>query len=111
MTAFDLTGKVALVTGGNGGIGLGMAKGLADAGASVMVAGPRCGQEPPRGRKSWAGTPMRSRWTWPRRAVARAAVDAAAEKFGRLDILVNNAGINIRKPPQDYSAGRNGTAC
>ena len=34
---------------------------------------------------------------------ARAAVDAAVEKFGRLDILVNNAGINIRKPPQDYS--------
>jgi len=36
---FDLTGKVALVTGGNGGIGLGMAKGLSAAGATVMVAG------------------------------------------------------------------------
>ena len=39
MTSFALTGKVALVTGGNGGIGLGMAKGLGEAGAAVMVAG------------------------------------------------------------------------
>ena len=36
---FDLTGRVALVTGGNGGIGLGMATGLAKAGATVMIAG------------------------------------------------------------------------
>ena len=36
---FDLTGKVAIVTGGNGGIGLGMAKGLAAHGAAVVVAG------------------------------------------------------------------------
>ena len=34
---------------------------------------------------------------------ARAAIDAAVKKFGRLDILVNNAGTNIRKPPQDYA--------
>ena len=39
MNLFGLSGKVALVTGGNGGIGLGMAKGLAAAGASVVIAG------------------------------------------------------------------------
>jgi 2-deoxy-D-gluconate 3-dehydrogenase len=35
----DLTGRAAIVTGGNGGIGLGMARGLAEAGASVLIAG------------------------------------------------------------------------
>ncbi len=39
MTAFDLRRKVALVTGGNGGIGLGMARGLAVAGAKLAIAG------------------------------------------------------------------------
>ena len=44
MKLFDLTGKVAIVTGGNGGIGLGMARGLAQAGASVMLAGRNVGK-------------------------------------------------------------------
>ena len=39
MTAFDLSGRVAIVTGGNGGIGLGMARGLAQAGAAILIAG------------------------------------------------------------------------
>ena len=39
MRSFDLTGRVAVVTGGNGGIGLGMATGLAEAGAAVVIAG------------------------------------------------------------------------
>ena len=39
MKLFDLTGKVALVTGGNGGIGLGMAQGMASCGASIMITG------------------------------------------------------------------------
>jgi len=102
MTAFDLTGKVALVTGGNGGIGLGMAKGLADAGATVMVAGRdadknRHAVEVLGGKAAAIAVDMADE------SGARAAVDAAAQKFGRLDILVNNAGINIRKPPQDYT--------
>ena len=45
MNLFDLNGKAALVTGGNGGIGLGMAQGLAQAGAKVAIAGPRQDEE------------------------------------------------------------------
>jgi 2-dehydro-3-deoxy-D-gluconate 5-dehydrogenase len=40
MSLFDLSGRVAIVTGGNGGIGLGMAQGLASAGAILVLAGP-----------------------------------------------------------------------
>ena len=102
MTAFDLTGKVALVTGGNGGIGLGMAKGLADAGARVMVAG-RDADKNRRAVEALGRDTAAVAVDMAEGSGCRAAVDAAAEKFGRLDILVNNAGINIRKPPQDYS--------
>jgi len=102
MTAFDLTGKVALVTGGNGGIGLGMAKGLADAGARVMVAG-RDADKNRRAVEVLGGNADAIAVDMAEESGARAAVDAAVKKFGRLDILVNNAGINIRKPPQDYS--------
>ena len=102
MTAFDLAGKVALVTGGNGGIGLGMAKGLADAGASVMVAG-RDADKNRRAVEALGGNAATIAVDMAEESGCRAAVDAAAKTFGRLDILVNNAGINIRKPPQDYS--------
>ena len=102
MTAFDLTGKVALVTGGNGGIGLGMAKGLATAGASVMVAG-RDADKNRHAVKELGGNADAIAVDMAEESGARAAVDAAVSKFGRLDILVNNAGINIRKSPQDYA--------
>jgi 2-deoxy-D-gluconate 3-dehydrogenase len=102
MKAFDLTGKVALVTGGNGGIGLGMARGLADAGASVMVAG-RDGDKNRRAVEALGGNADTIAVDMAEESGVRAAVDAAVNKFGHLDILVNNAGINIRKAPQDYS--------
>jgi 2-deoxy-D-gluconate 3-dehydrogenase len=106
MEYFDLKGRAALVTGGNGGIGLGMARGLAKAGASVAVAG--------RNREKNAAA-VKTLEELGARAVGfegdvlveadcRALVDRAAQHFGRLDILVNNAGIAIRKPPQAYTA-------
>ncbi|HJS46031.1 MAG TPA: glucose 1-dehydrogenase [Rhizomicrobium sp.] len=102
MTAFDLTGKVALVTGGNGGIGLGMAKGLAAAGAAVMVAG-RNGEKNRRAVESLGANADAIEADVAQDGGAKAVMAAAVEKFGRLDILVNNAGTNIRKQPQDYS--------
>jgi 2-deoxy-D-gluconate 3-dehydrogenase len=102
MTAFDLTGKVALVTGGNGGIGLGMAKGLAEAGAFVMVAG----RDAEKNRRAVAALGANADAIAVDMALEdgpAAAVAATVKKFCRLDIVVNNAGTNIRKPPQDYS--------
>jgi len=99
---FDLRGKVAIVTGGNGGIGLGMARGLAQAGADIAVVGRN------EAKSAAAAADLRTLGV---RAIAvtadvtdKAAVDAMVERslreLGRIDILVNNAGINIRKAPQ-----------
>jgi 2-deoxy-D-gluconate 3-dehydrogenase len=103
---FDLRGKVAIVTGGNGGIGLGMARGLATAGAAITVVGRN------EGKNAVAVRQLRDDCA--ARAIAvvadvcsetsfATAVDATVRELGRVDILVNNAGINIRKAPQDLS--------
>jgi 2-dehydro-3-deoxy-D-gluconate 5-dehydrogenase len=98
---FDLSGKVAIVTGGNGGIGLGIARGLADAGADIAVVGRN------EAKSAAAVADLKSRGV-KAIAVATDVTDKAAvtemvahvaSELGRLDILVNNAGINIRKPP------------
>jgi 2-dehydro-3-deoxy-D-gluconate 5-dehydrogenase len=105
-TMFDLTGRVALVTGGNGGIGLGMARGLACCGAAVMVAGRDAAKNEAAvaelaalGAQERAAS-VEADVTNP--ASVAAMVARAAERFGRLDILVNNAGINIRRRPEEY---------
>jgi 2-deoxy-D-gluconate 3-dehydrogenase len=105
MKQFDLSGKVAVVTGGNGGIGLGMARGLARAGAAIVVAGRQEAKNDAAvkeltalGAKAIAiRTDVRSD------TACRALMRDAVDRFGRLDILVNNAGTNIRKQPQDYT--------
>ena len=102
---FDLSGKTALVTGGNGGIGLGIARGLAGAGANVVVAARNADKtaaavEEIRGMGVGAlGVSMD---VLDEGSVSD-GVKASAAEFGGVDILVNNAGIGIRKPPQDYT--------
>lgn len=105
MNMFTLSGKVAVVTGGNGGIGLGMARGLAQAGAGIVVAG-RNAQKSAQAVKELEALGAK--------AIAlevdvtdeqscRQLIADAVSQMGRLDILVNNAGTNIRKQPQEYS--------
>jgi 2-dehydro-3-deoxy-D-gluconate 5-dehydrogenase len=103
MNPFDLSGKVALVTGGNGGIGLGMAKGLAQAGATVAIAG-RNAAKAEAALKELGDNSVFIEVEIGKAGSARAMVRETAERFGRLDILVNNAGMNIRKRPELYSA-------
>ncbi|HAL47306.1 MAG: glucose 1-dehydrogenase [SAR202 cluster bacterium] len=102
---FDLTGKTAIVTGGNGGIGLGIARGLAHAGANIVVAARNAAKtdaalEDIRELGAHAigvETDVTSE-----ESVA-AMTEAATSEFGSVDILVNNAGIALRKAPQDYT--------
>lgn len=106
MNLFDLTGKVAIVTGGNGGIGLGMAQGLAQAGARIAVVG-RNAEKSARAAEQLADeAKVETLVVTADLAQADQVERVAAEvldRFGRIDILFNNAGINIRKPPHELS--------
>jgi 2-dehydro-3-deoxy-D-gluconate 5-dehydrogenase len=102
---FDLKGRVAIVTGGNGGIGLGMARGLASAGASVVVAGRNAEKSQAAVRelgKLGAEAIAVTADVTDEAAVAR-MVQATQDRFGRIDALINNAGTNIRKSLHEYS--------
>jgi 2-deoxy-D-gluconate 3-dehydrogenase len=103
--AFDLKGRVAVVTGGNGGIGLGMARGMAAAGAAIVVAA-RNRDKSQRAVAELGGlgaTAVAIEVDVTEEASVEALVRAAVERLGRVDILVNNAGMNIRKPVHDLS--------
>ncbi len=103
MNPFDLKGKVALVTGGNGGIGLGIAQGLARAGAEVAIAG-RNQAKNAAAVKVIGGKAVGLAVDVNDDAQVKRMVADTVQAFGGLDILVANAGINIRKQPQDYTA-------
>jgi 2-deoxy-D-gluconate 3-dehydrogenase len=103
---FDLTGRVAVVTGGNGGIGLGMAKGLASAGASVVVAARNKakGDEALAALEALGARAAFHEVDVSDEASVASMVDAAAARWGRLDILVNNAGTSVRKRPEEITS-------
>ena len=103
MKEFDLRGKVAVVTGGNGGIGFGMARGLARAGANIAVVG-RNQEKSAAAVQTLRDLDIQAQAFQADVTDADAVselVDTVAAAFGGIDILVNNAGTNIRKRPED----------
>lgn len=102
---FDLTGRVAVVTGGSRGLGQEIAEGLAEAGASLML----CAR-----REQWLTPTLdemrRSGFTVEGRTCdvtsqsdVDAVIAATIETYGRLDILINNAGISWGERPETMS--------
>ena len=100
---FDLTGRVAIVTGGSRGLGQEMAEGLAEAGAALVL----CAR-----REEWltpAVASLRARGVKVEGVVCdvsrpdqvHSVVDRALAAYGRLDILINNAGVSWGAPPED----------
>jgi 2-deoxy-D-gluconate 3-dehydrogenase len=102
MNPFDLSGRVAIVTGGNGGIGLGIAQGLARAGAAIVVAGRNAAKNEAAVAELGAEA-IAIAGDLGRPEDVRALVDGTLARFGRVDVLVNNAGIAIRRHPQEFT--------
>jgi NAD(P)-dependent dehydrogenase (short-subunit alcohol dehydrogenase family) len=105
LDVFKLNGRVALVTGGNRGLGFAMSSALAEAGADVILTS----RNREKAQSSAAGIAQATG----RRTLGlevdvihtdqvETMVRTVVEQFGRIDILVNNAGINIRKPVVEY---------
>lgn len=102
---FDLSGRVALVTGASRGLGRAMAMGLAKAGASLALCA-RGAEELASARAEAEAHGVRAetfRMDVTSRQSVREAVAAAIERMGRIDVLLNDAGINIRKPALEYT--------
>ncbi len=104
LSLFDLSAKRALVTGSSQGIGLALARGLAGAGASVILNGrneDRLAAAADDLRKEGASV-LQSAFDVTQSEAVTAAVDALEEEAGPIDILVNNAGMQFRTVLQDY---------
>lgn len=97
---FDISGKVALVTGASRGLGLGFAKTLARAGAKLAITSRSLEslEGPAKELEAIGATVEKVVLDVRDHKSIKAAVATVIEKFGRIDILMNNAGCNVRKP-------------
>ncbi len=98
---FDLSGKVALVTGGNKGLGKAMARGFAESGADVVIASRHESELKIALDEILAGTGRRGAYFVADMAVredVKKLARSALERMGKVDILVNNAGMNAPQP-------------
>jgi 2-deoxy-D-gluconate 3-dehydrogenase len=104
---FKIKGKVAIVTGGNGGIGLGITRGLAAAGCDIVIAARN------RSKTASAVEDIKAAFDVQAMGIQTDVQDESQimdmvkqtlDKYGRIDTLVNNAGISIAKMPQNYDS-------
>lgn len=100
---FSLEGRVVLITGARGGLGLEMARGMAAAGAVVGING----RDPALVKEAAASIPnaFAAPFDITDLAAAAGGIDAVVAQHGRLDCLVNNAALRDRRPFQDIAAG------
>ena len=104
MNMFDLTGKIAIVTGGNQGIGLGITRGLVGAGATVVIANRRAveGQKAAEALQKEGFNTIAIPTDVSQKASVAAMVEKVINEYKKIDILVNNAAVIIRKPLEDF---------
>src|SRR3974377_611929 len=94
---FNLTGKVALVTGGSKGLGKAMARGLVEAGADIVISSRHENELKPALEEILRGTDRKGRYIvadMSKRTDVLHLARTTLELMGRVDILVNNAGTN-----------------
>ena len=104
MHLFDLSGRIGLITGSSRGLGLVMARGLAQAGATVVLNG-RNEEHLQKAVASLQSEGLRASgfaFDVTRREQVNEQISLIEKKFGQIDILVNNAGIQIRAPLEEF---------
>jgi len=105
-TPFDLTGRVALITGGSKGLGLAMARIFVEAGAGVFLCSRHAAELETAAASLREGASAPIEWMeadMTDRAQVRQLAAAAMERMGRVDILVNNAGANVPQPIEEVT--------
>ena len=100
---FDLTGRVAPITGGSKGLGQAIARLFAEAGADIFLCSRHAEELQSAAAEIGHGLPVRIEWTEAdvsERSQVQALAETAMQRLGRVDILVNNAGSNV---PQEIN--------